>query len=180
MKRNKYNYIKNKTFVEGWNHLIKDAQRKNTCLETKSRFLDKNGYAMFKFNKKSWRANRFAYTANWGEIPKGMFVCHHCDNPKCIEPRHLWLGTPLENMQDRDKKGRHKIAHPDRTKHIGESNGSSKLNTKQILEIRRNYIPHSGSSFKYSKSNQRQLAKKYNVSVPLIRAIANRQIWKHI
>lgn len=52
-------------------------------------------------------AHRAAYTVWVGDIPEGMFVCHRCDVPKCCNPSHLFLGTPGDNVADRDSKGRH-------------------------------------------------------------------------
>lgn len=51
-------------------------------------------------------AHRVAWELEYGSIPEGMLVCHHCDVKSCQNPTHLFLGTPLDNMQDRDQKGR--------------------------------------------------------------------------
>ncbi len=66
----------------------------------------KRGYGQFSINKKSFRANRISYELFVGKIPDGLFVCHSCDNPPCVNPDHLWLGTQLDNVIDRDRKGR--------------------------------------------------------------------------
>lgn len=73
----------------------------NGCLEWQGR-LDRAGYGLVGRGDK--RAHRVAYAFAKGD-PSGMFVCHSCDNPRCINPDHLWLGTPGDNMRDaRDKK----------------------------------------------------------------------------
>jgi len=77
-------------------------------------YIRKDGYANFWVKNKVFLAHRFSYLIAKGDIPRDMSVCHSCDNPKCINPDHLWLGTHAENMKDCAKKGR--IVNPELNK----------------------------------------------------------------
>ena len=105
------------------------------------------GYGQIRFAGKTRRAHRVAWELTRGSIPAGLYVCHHCDNPSCVNPGHLFLGTQTDNMRDCLAKGRFRAAgprgaangsatHPE-MRPTGERNGRAVLTVKDVMEIRR-------------------------------------------
>lgn len=95
-----------------------------------------SGYGKFKLYGKMERAHRVAWLLPYGAIPVGQHVLHRCDNPPCVRPDHLFLGTNRDNIQDRTIKGRSKNAIE------AMRRVRTKLTDEQIQEIRRLYVPH--------------------------------------
>mgnify|MGYP001135819453 CR=1 FL=1 len=117
------------------------------------------GYGYLQHNGKQVLAHRLAYCqANGIDMPAidGMVVRHKCDNPKCINPDHLLVGTQADNMADMHERGRGLR---------GEKVGNSKITDDQADEIRRLYKPRS------RKFNQYQLAKRFGITQPQVSMI---------
>ena len=83
-------------------------EKTNSCWNWSAQIYP-SGYGAFYMNSKNTLSHRASWVIHFGEIPKGMLVCHACDNPKCVNPDHLWLGTHKENTNDMIVKGRKKI-----------------------------------------------------------------------
>ncbi len=110
-------------------------------------------------------AHRVSWELHNGAIPPGLFVLHKCDNPKCVRPDHLFMGTKADNNHDRHSKGRS-------GSHIGEKNGRHILSEADVLEIRRRFSPW--------KCKYKDLAKEFNVSMSTINYILAGRTWKHL
>ncbi len=121
------------------------------------------GYGHFAFRGKLMYAHRFAFWITTGVWPGELYCCHSCDNPGCVNPAHLFLGTCLENMQDAVSKGR--MAY-------GEKHGLSKLDEEEVCQIRSRYAAGGVS--------QEQLGAEFGVCQPDISQIVNRKTWQHI
>lgn len=119
---------------------------------------------------KRYTPSRISYAIYKGEVPRHLDVCHTCDNPKCVNPNHLFLGTHLDNMRDCKAKGRNHIQ-----RNPGETNPKAKLTEEKVKEIRRRY-----KRVSKNVSNGRQLAIEFGVSKKMITYIAAGKFWKHI
>lgn len=132
---------------------------------------DKDGYGKVKRNGKTIRAHRLFYEHHKGKIPRGLLVRHTCDNPPCVNPEHLLLGTQLDNERDKDSRGRRphspslvcRDAMP-----RGEAHHNAVLTTRKVLAIR------------CSADSARTLARQYNVHPCTIHRIRSNKAWAHI
>lgn len=118
-------------------------------------------YGRFYYNHTNMRAHRFSYLIYTGDLIPEMFVCHTCDNRRCVNPSHLFLGTNQDNMDDMIKKGRANKAR-------GERAAKSKLKNDQVIFILQ------------SKIKYQDLADMFGVSFWAISRIKRKESWKHI
>ena len=124
------------------------------------------GYGIFWSGKKHVTAHRASYRLHVGEIPEGMFVCHKCDVPSCVNPEHLFIGTRQDNVNDASSKGRLSLCGKP-----GEAHYLTKLSNYQVLEIRKKHSEGKRCS---------ELAIEYHKSESCIRAILKRISWRHL
>lgn len=133
------------------------------------------GYGKIYLSGRIELAHRALWMTTVGPIPDGMFVLHRCDNPRCVRPSHLFLGTHQDNVDDMRAKGRHqhglrngRYTKPESILR-GEANGSSKLTQFQVDEIRRRYAKGGIS--------QRKLADEYGVKQQAVSKIIKGLRW---
>jgi hypothetical protein len=117
-------------------------------------------YCSFRFKDKLVLPHRFSWKLHFGEPSPKLMVCHHCDNPRCVRPDHLFLGTQLENMRDAAAK-----------KRLKAPTGNATLTEDQVREIRR--ADANGIKSKV-------LARVYGVTYTAIRFIVRRDTWAHV
>lgn len=147
----------NLTFCSSACRLLNYVDKVNGCwLWNKS--LGKHGYGEANINGNQMRAHIASYIVFKGPIIPGMFVCHSCDIKNCINPDHLWLGTPKDNMQDMYNKNRL----------------IKKLTRQDVVEIRNKWDNN------YSHALGSQLCIYYGITPSHLNSIVKRKIWKHI
>ena len=123
----------------------------------------KFGYGKLNNGNKSWvLAHRFVWEQKNGEIPKEMLVLHHCDNPSCVNVKHLYLGNYQDNANDRELRKRGNYAN-------GINHGANKLLPSQVYEIR--------DAYDTGKYSFRQLGKIYGIDGKSVADIIDRKNW---
>lgn len=144
----------------------------NNCWICTSHCKDKDGYPKIGLKYKSMRMPRYIYSKLVGEIPEGFVIRHKCDNPQCINPEHLEVGTQYDNIMDKVKRGR---MSENTLKNLilgrglkGEKSPCSKLTEQQVREILQSNLKH------------REIAEIYNISRRYVGQIKQRRSWAHI
>ncbi len=122
-----------------------------------------SGYGSFRFDGRPQSAHRVAWQMFRGPIPDGMHVLHRCDNRRCVNFDHLFLGTNADNVADREAKGRNVVKR-------GDEHGSAKLSAADVREI----LGRTG------RQNQYDTAEDFGVSQALISKIQRREIWRSL
>jgi hypothetical protein len=151
-----------------------------------SGFILSGGYGQFKrspavrgsSDKPRVQAHRMMWTIINGEIPSGMLICHTCDNRRCVNPNHLFLGTGADNTADMVRKGRGATGdrnaarlYPEKW-HRGEDHHKAKLTEPDVLAIRSCFVPGSGMA--------PILAQRYGVNKSAIWKIIRHENWRHL
>jgi len=120
------------------------------------------GYGAITIDSKVWLSHRVSWIIHYGDIPDGMFICHHCDNRSCVNPTHLFLGDNSANMLDMYEKGRGD------TRPRGTQTWTSKLTEEDVVDIF------------YDPDSSRVIAKKYGIAHSGVSNIKSGKSWKHV
>lgn len=142
-------------------HLVK-GKSPNDCWSWNGS-VSELGYGRVNICADMWLAHRVSFWYHNGRISEKLHICHHCDNPPCCNPDHLFEGTALDNQ--RDAKNKKRNAH-------GEKSAQSVLSERDVRMIRASYIPN--------KVTHSMLAKQFGVSIGCIEGVTQRYNWKHI
>lgn len=136
----------------------------NGCYVVTSHRLNKDGYASFYLDGMEQRIHRYVYQECFGPIPGGLVVRHKCDNPGCINPEHLELGTHNDNMRDKTERGRNKVLY-------GEKNPNSTITAQDALKIKK--LLSEGKM-------PTEISRTLGVSIYAVRGIRERNRWNHV
>jgi len=128
-----------------------------------------SGYGLIEVNGKQCRAHRISWRIHLKSLPAGMCVLHRCDNPLCVNPRHLFLGTRRDNNIDKVNKGRARGGRMS-----GVSNPASKLTEPEVRSIRKMAASDT------SRGSQARIARRFGVSETMVSYIVRRKKWSHL
>lgn len=158
-------YPPNREYVQKFVSLIKFPANLNECWEWVGGFRVRN-YGGMKFKGEIWLAHRLSLLFS-GRDPRedGKCACHNCDNPICVNPAHLFIGTREDNMRDMANKGR-------ANKPSGENNWRASIKSETVLNIRKDYT--------IGGMTYQQLANKYNTTYNVVYPIVRGISWKHV
>jgi len=145
------------------NNFWPNIRKTDSCWIWTGGILQSGGYGYVTYLGNDFRAHRLSWILHKGEIPKGFEVCHKCDNPPCVNPAHLFLGTHNDNMRDMKQKKRCAL---------GERHGLHKLTTEQVKKIRSEYVR--------GIITHKMLGEIYGVDRHTIGDIINKKYWTHI
>jgi len=137
------------------------VRKTQTCWVWTACISGNNNYGSFKFEGRMQPSHRVAWVLKHGPIPDGLNVLHRCDNPPCVNPDHLFLGTHAENMADMRTKQRQVAPH-------GSAHGMSKLVEADVIAIRNDTRTH------------REIAADFGVDPTLIGHVKSGRIWTHV
>lgn len=154
-----------KTIEQRWNDKVRKNSATGCWVWTGQR--NNRGYGMIYVKGSLKLAHRVGWELKNGPIPKGKLGLHTCDNPGCVNPDHIYVGTHKENTQDMIRRGRSNYRGP-----IGERASRSKLKSKQVQKIRR--------LWKNGNHSFASLATKFPVSYQSIACIIRRKTWRHL
>ncbi len=145
-----------------WQSMFADRiiRSERGCLEF-SGFRNGAGYGVITAESKRMGAHRLSYMLAVGDIPEGYFVMHKCDNPACVNPEHLNVGLPRDNVHDMEQKGRARRSR-------GQLNGRAKLKDADVLMIRA------------SSRSCTEMARELGVTTTLVGRIRRGLSWKHL
>lgn len=154
--------------------LLAKTVRDGECLRFTGNINRRSGYGQIGIGRRrTGRAHCVSWVLhNQSDIPAGMQICHSCDNRWCVNPEHLWLGTPKENTQDALRKGRYSIR-------LGSSHPTVKLDEAAVAAIRARWRKGVNAS-RGTGTSSVELAQEFGVSPSTIKGVANRLWWTHV
>lgn len=158
--------------------LISRARRSEAGCWEWTGHINEHGYGTMAFRSKVWKTHRVSYTIFCGEIPDGLMVCHHCDNPSCIHPSHLFLGHAKTNMRDMIRKGRGRSTITSAQDHFrsGRAPSGEEASGAKITRDDAAAIILEASNGKMTK----ELSKEYGLSRSALHSLLRGETWKDL